>query len=184
MLSTIIYQQKKFEDGASGADADEELPSTSMKFTSVGAMSTVSVATTAAPSIISVALPVENSGENSEHEHEHLEREETNQRRPFLKRLFQCLSRRRKNLAAVEIAPHTVPAVIPAPAAEQNSRTGYQVTASKKEPEGVEVEEPAEEANYYLLEEQTPAMKGRKCLVLDLDETLVHSSFRVNQFIP
>lgn len=30
----------------------------------------------------------------------------------------------------------------------------------------------------WLLPPQTPEMKGRKCLVLDLDETLVHSSFR------
>ena len=26
-----------------------------------------------------------------------------------------------------------------------------------------------------------PELKGRKCLVLDLDETLVHSSFKVRQ---
>lgn len=30
-----------------------------------------------------------------------------------------------------------------------------------------------------LLKELTPAYKGKKCLVLDLDETLVHSSFKV-----
>lgn len=31
-----------------------------------------------------------------------------------------------------------------------------------------------------LLKELTPAYKGKKCLVLDLDETLVHSSFKVS----
>lgn len=30
-----------------------------------------------------------------------------------------------------------------------------------------------------LLPEQDPEHMGRKCLVLDLDETLVHSSFKV-----
>jgi RNA polymerase II subunit A small phosphatase-like protein len=31
----------------------------------------------------------------------------------------------------------------------------------------------------YLLPPQAPEFKGKKCLVLDLDETLVHSSFKV-----
>lgn len=35
-----------------------------------------------------------------------------------------------------------------------------------------------------LLKELTPAYKGKKCLVLDLDETLVHSSFKVGFFPP
>jgi RNA polymerase II subunit A small phosphatase-like protein len=32
----------------------------------------------------------------------------------------------------------------------------------------------------FLLPPQAPEFKGRKCLVLDLDETLVHSSFKVS----
>ena len=32
-----------------------------------------------------------------------------------------------------------------------------------------------------LLDELVPELKGRKCLVLDLDETLVHSSFKVRR---
>lgn len=32
-----------------------------------------------------------------------------------------------------------------------------------------------------LLAELAPELKGKKCLVLDLDETLVHSSFKVSQ---
>ena len=32
----------------------------------------------------------------------------------------------------------------------------------------------------FLLPPQAPEFKGKKCLVLDLDETLVHSSFKVS----
>jgi RNA polymerase II subunit A small phosphatase-like protein len=38
----------------------------------------------------------------------------------------------------------------------------------------------ATEPPKWLLPPVTPALKGRKCLVLDLDETLVHSSFKVS----
>lgn len=37
-----------------------------------------------------------------------------------------------------------------------------------------------EEQHKYLLPPVQPHLKGRKCLVLDLDETLVHSSFKVS----
>jgi RNA polymerase II subunit A small phosphatase-like protein len=37
----------------------------------------------------------------------------------------------------------------------------------------------APEPQKWLLPPITPELKGRKCLVLDLDETLVHSSFKV-----
>lgn len=37
----------------------------------------------------------------------------------------------------------------------------------------------APEQQHWLLPPLKPEMKGRKCLVLDLDETLVHSSFKV-----
>lgn len=36
-----------------------------------------------------------------------------------------------------------------------------------------------EQPNKYLLPPQAPEFRGKKCLVLDLDETLVHSSFKV-----
>ncbi|KKF95774.1 Phosphatase PSR1 [Ceratocystis platani] len=39
--------------------------------------------------------------------------------------------------------------------------------------------ESPDEAPRVLLPEISPAHKGRKCLVLDLDETLVHSSFKI-----
>lgn len=47
---------------------------------------------------------------------------------------------------------------------------------------GVAVAEPGsegEESRKWLLPPVAPEHKGRKCLVLDLDETLVHSSFKV-----
>lgn len=39
--------------------------------------------------------------------------------------------------------------------------------------------EPVAEKEKWLLPPITPRFKGKKCLVLDLDETLVHSSFKV-----
>jgi len=55
------------------------------------------------------------------------------------------------------------------------------VEETPEEPEEVSVEEPsASESlpNEGLLGRPYPSDKGRKCLVLDLDETLVHSSFQ------
>ena len=40
------------------------------------------------------------------------------------------------------------------------------------------------EKQQWLLPPLQPQLKGRKCLVLDLDETLVHSSFKVRSRIP
>lgn len=40
-------------------------------------------------------------------------------------------------------------------------------------------ENPPEPQQKFLLPPQAPEFKGKKCLVLDLDETLVHSSFKV-----
>jgi RNA polymerase II subunit A small phosphatase-like protein len=37
-----------------------------------------------------------------------------------------------------------------------------------------------EPAQKWLLPPITPQFSGKKCLVLDLDETLVHSSFKVS----
>lgn len=41
-------------------------------------------------------------------------------------------------------------------------------------------ETPPEQTQRFLLPPQAPEFKGKKCLVLDLDETLVHSSFKVS----
>lgn len=38
---------------------------------------------------------------------------------------------------------------------------------------------PPEQPQKFLLPPQAPEFKGKKCLVLDLDETLVHSSFKI-----
>jgi RNA polymerase II subunit A small phosphatase-like protein len=40
-----------------------------------------------------------------------------------------------------------------------------------------------EPAQKWLLPPITPQFSGKKCLVLDLDETLVHSSFKVGIFV-
>ena len=45
--------------------------------------------------------------------------------------------------------------------------------------DGVIVESPPSEQKQWLLPPLKPEMLGKKCLVLDLDETLVHSSFKV-----
>ena len=45
--------------------------------------------------------------------------------------------------------------------------------------EQVAAPEPAEQKQQWLLPPITPRFQGKKCLVLDLDETLVHSSFKV-----
>lgn len=39
--------------------------------------------------------------------------------------------------------------------------------------------QPSPEQQHFLLPPVAPHLKGRKCLVLDLDETLVHSSFKI-----
>ena len=44
--------------------------------------------------------------------------------------------------------------------------------------------EPAEQKQQWLLPPMAPRFKGKKCLVLDLDETLVHSSFKVQSSVP
>lgn len=41
------------------------------------------------------------------------------------------------------------------------------------------VPEPVPEKQQWLLPPAQPPLKGRKCLILDLDETLVHSSFKI-----
>jgi RNA polymerase II subunit A small phosphatase-like protein len=40
-----------------------------------------------------------------------------------------------------------------------------------------------EPAQKWLLPPITPQFSGKKCLVLDLDETLVHSSFKVGLYV-
>jgi RNA polymerase II subunit A small phosphatase-like protein len=48
--------------------------------------------------------------------------------------------------------------------------------------EGSPIREDPSNGHKWLLPPQRPEFKGKKCLVLDLDETLVHSSFKVRLF--
>lgn len=85
-----------------------------------------------------------------------------------------------------DAAPAAVP--VPAPAEEETQKSvppPPPVPAAAPSPPATEVKTPeavaAEQASQpkALLPPIEPHMKGRKCLVLDLDETLVHSSFKV-----
>lgn len=75
-------------------------------------------------------------------------------------------------LAAVEDScPKTVPPPPPPPIVNQEPTV-------VEEEKVVMAEEPQQK---FLLPPIEPRFKGRKCLVLDLDETLVHSSFKVSR---
>jgi len=50
---------------------------------------------------------------------------------------------------------------------------------SSSSPQQSNIADPVEEKQQWLLPPIEPRFKGKKCLVLDLDETLVHSSFKV-----
>lgn len=60
----------------------------------------------------------------------------------------------------------------PPPLQERQAQVAHQ--------EGSPVRDGGEGGQTWLLPPQAPEFAGRKCLVLDLDETLVHSSFKVN----
>ena len=59
----------------------------------------------------------------------------------------------------------------PVPASSQENQTNVRVAEPQVEQ--------SQQDRKWLLPALRPEMKGRKCLVLDLDETLVHSSFKV-----
>lgn len=69
-----------------------------------------------------------------------------------------------------ELQPQT-----PLPPPPPLSKRQEQVATKETPP----VPEPAPEKTSWLLPPIQPRFKGRKCLVLDLDETLVHSSFKI-----
>jgi RNA polymerase II subunit A small phosphatase-like protein len=52
-------------------------------------------------------------------------------------------------------------------------------STSSSSPQQSNIADPVEEKQQWLLPPIEPRFKGKKCLVLDLDETLVHSSFKV-----
>lgn len=68
-------------------------------------------------------------------------------------------------------------AVVPiARAPEPSTKTTFPPPPPPPVPEPQSIPEPAQK---WLLPPIAPRFKGKKCLVLDLDETLVHSSFKV-----
>jgi RNA polymerase II subunit A small phosphatase-like protein len=84
-------------------------------------------------------------------------------------------SRQLGNQAAVGTAEEPLPRVPPPPPGP--------VPAVPNAPTSTLVESPPvfapDQPQRFLLPPQAPEHKGRKCLVLDLDETLVHSSFKI-----
>ncbi|KAI1827487.1 HAD-like domain-containing protein [Xylaria intraflava] len=75
-------------------------------------------------------------------------------------------------IAAEDSYPKTVlPPPPPPPITNQEP-----ITAEEEKVVLVEADHPVQK---YLLPPIEPRLKGRKCLVLDLDETLVHSSFKI-----
>ena len=68
-----------------------------------------------------------------------------------------------------------IPLPPPPPLEERQAATAPPVPSAPESSMGVVQPEPPK----YLLPPIRPEMHGRKCLVLDLDETLVHSSFKV-----
>ncbi|KAI0467221.1 HAD-like domain-containing protein [Xylaria cf. heliscus] len=74
-------------------------------------------------------------------------------------------------VAAEDSSPKTVPPPPPPPIADQEPIT--------VEDEKVAVADQTQQQQKFLLPPIESRFKGRKCLVLDLDETLVHSSFKI-----
>ena len=71
---------------------------------------------------------------------------------------------------------------LPPPPGPPPAQAEQQHTDAQKEYDGTVAshqQAPAEEGRKWLLPQLRPEHRGRKCLVLDLDETLVHSSFKV-----
>ena len=69
--------------------------------------------------------------------------------------------------------PYTLPPPPPGPVPTVSNTVDEQITESAAV---FVAEQPAQKA---LLPPKAPEFKGKKCLILDLDETLVHSSFKV-----
>ncbi len=68
--------------------------------------------------------------------------------------------------------------VLPPGAIEESNQADVERT---EDGFGPLVVSPSLEQTQWLLEPMRPELKGRKCLVLDLDETLVHASFKLIQ---
>lgn len=79
--------------------------------------------------------------------------------------------------APTATAEETYPAVPPPPPGPVPAVPNAPTTTSVENPRTIV----PEQQQRYLLPPQAPEFKGKKCLVLDLDETLVHSSFKVRR---
>lgn len=73
---------------------------------------------------------------------------------------------------------HRVDLPPPPPLAERVAQTSNAVAVAHGQDPSIAFS--PEPSRKWLLPSISPAFKGRKCLVLDLDETLVHSSFKVS----
>lgn len=81
-----------------------------------------------------------------------------------------------RNVVDEPIQPHDVqPTPLPPPPPIQQRAAQVPAIAAAAPP----VPELEPEKQQWLLPPAKPPLKGRKCLILDLDETLVHSSFKI-----
>lgn len=78
-----------------------------------------------------------------------------------------------------EAGPPKVDLPPPPPLAERQAQTGTAAVATTPWTQDTSVAVTPPETQKWLLPPIRPEFKGKKCLVLDLDETLVHSSFKV-----
>ncbi|KAJ9654337.1 hypothetical protein H2201_009016 [Coniosporium apollinis] len=78
-----------------------------------------------------------------------------------------------------EAGPPKVDLPPPPPLAERQVQTGTAVVATTPWTQDTSVAVTPPETQKWLLPPIRPEFKGKKCLVLDLDETLVHSSFKI-----
>lgn len=101
----------------------------------------------------------------------------------LLKRKQQQRPREKEPSPTASTTTSTISSVVvPIEFTEKETALVEQPETSQQEPilgQEVEQQEQQEEAVNYLLDPIKKQHQGRKCLVLDLDETLIHSSFKV-----
>ena len=84
-----------------------------------------------------------------------------------------------QNVVDEPVQPHdVVPVALPPPPPLQKRMAQTQAPTSATDVPPVPDPEPENKQTWLLPPAQAP-LKGRKCLILDLDETLVHSSFKI-----
>lgn len=78
-----------------------------------------------------------------------------------------------------EAAPTKIDLPPPPPLVDRQAQTSPPTASTPQSQDSSLAVTPAEPQQKWLLPPIKPEFKGKKCLVLDLDETLVHSSFKV-----